>query len=50
MAYVEVEVTIKVILRPTVSWPVCLGVRHPSGTREQFFFPFEIFFRHLRVC
>jgi hypothetical protein len=30
--------------------PVCLGVRHPSGTHEQFFFPLEISFRQLRVC
>jgi hypothetical protein len=43
-AEVEVEV------RPTVSRPVRLGVRHPSGTRAQFFFLLEIFFRQLRVC
>jgi hypothetical protein len=42
----EVEVN----LRPTVSRPVCLGVRHPSGTSDQFFFLLEIFFRQLRVC
>jgi hypothetical protein len=30
-------------------WPVCLGVRHPSGTCDQFFFFFEIFFRQLLV-
>jgi hypothetical protein len=27
-----------------------LGVGHPSGTRNQFFFPPEIFFRQLQVC
>jgi hypothetical protein len=27
----------KVILWPIVSWPFCLGVRHQSGTRDQFF-------------
>jgi hypothetical protein len=46
---VEVEVEVKVNLRPTVSRPVCLGFRHPSGTRDQFFFLLEIYFRHLRV-
>jgi hypothetical protein len=44
----EVEVEVK--LRPTVSRPARLGVRHPSGTRNQFFFLFEIFFKQLRVC
>jgi hypothetical protein len=42
----EVEVT----LRPTVSRPVCPGVRRPSGTRDQFYFLLEIFFRQLRFC
>jgi hypothetical protein len=42
----EVEVT----LRPPVSRPVRPGVRRPSGTRDQFFFLLEIFFRQLRVC
>jgi hypothetical protein len=41
---------VEVKLRPTVSRPVRLDVRHPSGTREQFFFLLEIFFRQLRVC
>jgi hypothetical protein len=43
---VEVEVNFK----PTVSRPVCPGVRHPSGTRDQFFFLFEISFRQLWLC
>jgi hypothetical protein len=43
---VEVEVN----LRPTVSRPVCPGVRRPSGTRDQFFFLLEISFRQLHVC
>jgi hypothetical protein len=32
-----VKVKVRVILRPTVSRPVGLGVRHPSETRDQFF-------------
>jgi hypothetical protein len=44
------EVEVEVNLRPTVSRPVCLGVRRSSGTRDQFFFLLEIFFRELRVC
>jgi hypothetical protein len=44
----EVEVEVK--LRLTVSQPVCLGVRHQSGTRDQFLFLLEISFRQLRVC
>jgi hypothetical protein len=38
------EVEVELNLRPTVSRPVCLGVRHPSGTGDQFFFLLEIFF------
>jgi hypothetical protein len=33
-------------LRPTVN----LGVRRPSGIRDQFHFRLEIFFRQLRFC
>jgi hypothetical protein len=46
----ETFVEVEVILRPPVSRPVRLGVRHPSGTRDQFFFLFEIFIRQLRFC
>jgi hypothetical protein len=45
-----VRVKALVMLRQTVSQPVCLGVSHPSGTRDQFIFLLEIFFRQLRVC
>jgi hypothetical protein len=44
------NIEIEVNLRPTVSRPVCLGVRHPSGTCDQFFFLLQISFRQLRVC
>jgi hypothetical protein len=33
----------------TVSVPVCLGVRRPSGIRHPFFFLLEIYIRQLRV-
>jgi hypothetical protein len=40
----------EVTLRSTVSLPVSLGVRRPSGTHDQFYFLLEIFFRQLRFC
>jgi hypothetical protein len=45
----EVE-EVEVKLRPTVSRSVRPGVRYPSGTRDQFFFPLVTYFRQLRVC
>jgi hypothetical protein len=37
----EIEVEVEVELQPTVSRPFRLGVRHPSGTSYQFFFPLK---------
>jgi hypothetical protein len=50
MRILGVEVEVEVNLRPTVGRSACLGVRRPSGTRDQFFFLLEISFRQLRVC
>jgi hypothetical protein len=44
------EYEVEVNLRPTVRWPVCPGVRRPSGTCDQFFFRHEISCRQLRLC
>jgi hypothetical protein len=44
------KVKVKVILRPTVSLPVCPGVRPPSGPATNCSFLLEFSFRHLRVC
>jgi hypothetical protein len=45
---VIIEAEVEVDLRPAVSRPVCLGVRRPSESRDQFFFLLEILFRQLR--
>jgi hypothetical protein len=47
--YTEVYCKYEVNLRPTVSRPVCPGVRRPSGTCDQFFFCREISCRQPRL-
>jgi hypothetical protein len=40
------KLNLSLMLWPTVSWPVCLGIKHPSGVYDQIF----ITVKQLRVC
>jgi hypothetical protein len=46
LLYQRGRVTVRVMLRPTVSRPFCLGISYPSGAYDQIF----ITVRHLLVC
>jgi hypothetical protein len=42
----SLSLSLSLILRPTVSRPVCLGIKHPSGACDQIF----VTVRQLQVC
>jgi hypothetical protein len=42
----SLSLSLSLILRPTVSRPVCIGIKHPSGAYDQIF----ITVRQSRVC
>jgi hypothetical protein len=43
---ISTELSLSLMLRPTVSRPVCLGIKHPPGAYDQI----SISVRQLRVC
>jgi hypothetical protein len=47
---IQLKLKVEIHLRPTVSRPVCPGVRRPFGTRDKFFLHLEMSFRQLRLC